>query len=387
MNTKLLTIMLTDSCHGDCKYCYQKFSKEKLGNLAVENIGKIEELLPEIDVIQFFGGEPLLEERFIFKLDERIDYLIQKNILSKKPIYVFSTNLTFLTDAFKRFLWKLKGEGNNPEFIITVDGEREVHDKNRILKNGDSSYENLLKNYNFLIENGFSVETIYIVYNNEHLLKHLSLKDCLTNITDTFSQVKYVLFNFEQLFEETKISEEMIKQLRYGLLKDIFEDIISGNKEFIKCRSYLLQELMRIYDSIMDEKANKVKCLMEGKKISITPNGKIFMCIDQYYNGKNAVGNLQEMSISKDTLSKYTLSNNLKPEKCQKCSVNRICRPCPLKTEISEKECQERYKYNTMIIEYLKKVYSDKNILKHFIQYSQIHQNVLAVIYYYIRTK
>ena len=197
MNTKLLTIMLTDSCNGDCKYCYQKFSKEKLGNLAVENIGKIEELLPEIDVIQFFGGEPLLEERFIFKLDERIDYLIQKNILSKKPIYVFSTNLTFLTDAFKRFLWKLKGEGNNPEFIITVDGEREVHDKNRILKNGDSSYENLLKNYNFLIENGFSVETIYIVYNNEHLLKHLSLKDCLTNITDTFSQVKYVLFNFE----------------------------------------------------------------------------------------------------------------------------------------------------------------------------------------------
>ena len=46
-----------------------------------------------------------------------------------------------------------------------------------------------------------------------------------------------------------------------------------------------------------------------------------------------------------------------------------------------------RDRYNTMIIEYLKKVYSDKNILKHFIQYSQIHQNVLAVIYYYIRTK
>lgn len=386
MNDKLLTIMLTDACNGDCTYCYQKINEKKMGALADEYINAIERILSEFGAIHFFGGEPLLEEQFIFKLDKRIDELIKSKRLKTKPVYIFSTNLVCLSDTFKNFLMKLKMEKNNPDFIITVDGDQEIHDKNRLLKNGKSSYKSIINNYQYLIDNGLNVETIYVVYNQQHLLKGISLSECAISISRAFPQVKYVMFNFEKLFESTKISDEKIEELRYGLLKDIFEDVVSGKEEFIGCRPFLCQELVGIHWSIRDDKEISVKCLMDRKKLSITPDGNVYMCVDQYYEGLKAITNLNDTKDLLEIYSNYSLPNNIKPEKCQKCEFKRICRLCPLKKEILDSECQQKYKYNNMIIFYLKIIFSDKKILSHFVQYSQLPNTLLFSIYKYLTT-
>ena len=78
--------MLTDLCNCDCRYCYQKVSsKPKMGNLNLNYIELLDNLLIEFNTIQFFGGEPLVAENFIFELDSHIDNLINNHYLSSKP--------------------------------------------------------------------------------------------------------------------------------------------------------------------------------------------------------------------------------------------------------------------------------------------------------------
>ena len=140
-----LTLILTDKCNSYCKYCYQKFLKKEnnleLNNFWHENdLENLKKIITNIQILHFFGGEPLIEENFIFKLD---NYLDQLKI--KKPIYIFSTNLVHISERFKNFLIKLKRENHQVKFIISIDGPREIHNANRILKNKQSSFDNIKK--------------------------------------------------------------------------------------------------------------------------------------------------------------------------------------------------------------------------------------------------
>lgn len=384
----ILTLMLTDQCNCDCSYCYQKTLKnKKLGYLNTEKIEMFDDILPKVDAIQFFGGEPLVEEKFIFKLDERIDQLIKDNKLHAKPEYVFSSNLVFLSKRFKEFLFKLKQENTIFTFTITIDGMQAIHDKHRILKNGEGTYDQILTNYKFLIRNSMDcVETIVIVYNNSHYTNGISLKDCVVDVSRHFPTVKYVNFNCEGLFDETKVPEDIFYQLKFDLLQSVFEDIITKKELYLECKPFLLEELTDICGSIMAQDADINKCIMGGKKISVIPNGDVFMCVDQYYAHKKPTLNLSDAGLS-EVFKDCSITDNIKPIKCYNCQYKLLCRLCPLQMSIEE-TCNKNIKYYAMILSYLEKIYSNEDLIKYFINYSGISNNMILLIYkYLVQTK
>lgn len=264
----ILILMLTDACNCNCTYCYQKTIEEnKMGSLSIDKIEMFDKILPEFGVIQFFGGEPLLAEDFIFELDKRIDQLITKNQLNFKPEYVFSSNLVYLSEKFKNFLLKLKKENATFHFLITVDGISSIHNKHRIFYNGAPTYQCIVDNYKFLMENNMNcIESIYVVYNYSHYQNGISLEDCILAIYRKFPSVKYINFNREELYKETRIESDIFFELKYQLVQSIFEDIVNEKQEYIECKPFLLKELTDICNSIITENSDKDKCVMSGKK-------------------------------------------------------------------------------------------------------------------------
>lgn len=86
--------------------------------------------------IEFQGGEPLTNFSIIQHI---IDYSKKANEKIKKKInFIMVTNLTLMDDDILKYCVK-----NNLRFCTSLDGPKEVHDKNRHYIDGRGSYEDV----------------------------------------------------------------------------------------------------------------------------------------------------------------------------------------------------------------------------------------------------
>lgn len=150
---KNITFIVTKDCQLACKYCYLvgKNSSEKMSfDIAKRSLDYIlnhSDLFPEQSVeLDFIGGEPMIEVDLIDKI---CDYFKVEAYRLNHPWFnhyrfSFATNgLQYDTPSVQRFLLK------NQDHIsveITIDGTKQKHDLNRIYKNGQGSYENVVRN-------------------------------------------------------------------------------------------------------------------------------------------------------------------------------------------------------------------------------------------------
>jgi len=89
--------------------------------------------------IEFQGGEPLLNFPVIVEI---VEYAKTVNRRFKKNVsFVICTNLSLLNNEILSFLKK-----HHIEVSTSLDGPKELHDSNRILRDGGSSYELFVKN-------------------------------------------------------------------------------------------------------------------------------------------------------------------------------------------------------------------------------------------------
>lgn len=280
---------------------------------------------------------------------------------------------------------KLKEEGTIFNFIITVDGNKSVHDKNRILHNREGSYRKIYKNYQFLMEHNMNcVENIYAVYNKVHYKNRISLRDCVEDIHKHFPTVPYITFNREDCFEEARVSEAEFFEQKCELMKGILDDIINGREEYKNCKPFFKKELLYMALSISSEGADCKKCVLEGKKLSIIPNGEVFMCVDYYYAKEKPIATLEQGEMLLEVLKQHTLSQNLKSKACKECPVRVLCRFCPRQKHTDE-ICRQNKQYYSMVLSYLERIYSKPDLIRSFVRYSGITDGILFLFYKYLR--
>ena len=138
-----IMLMVTESCNLSCRYCYEinKTQKKMSFDIARKIIDKEIQSIKNPDeniVIQFFGGEPLLE----FELIREIYNYIAKLKIPNFNYCFTVTNGTLLTDEMK--CWMIE---HKQDFIcgLSLDGTKEIHDYNR-----SNSYD--LIDFNFFLE-------------------------------------------------------------------------------------------------------------------------------------------------------------------------------------------------------------------------------------------
>lgn len=143
--TLRITILAHGDCNFRCKYCYEKFSNcdisAKYESILYFIKKKLSEHRFEDLHVSWFGGEPLLGYKEILKISEElIKYakLIGVNYHSDMTTNGYLLNRTILN--------RLITQCKVTNYQITVDGSKKGHDNQRVLKNGQGTYERILKN-------------------------------------------------------------------------------------------------------------------------------------------------------------------------------------------------------------------------------------------------
>lgn len=138
-----LTINPTEHCNFRCTYCYESYKNGTMSKVVQDEIIKfVRENIHNYAGLNvaWFGGEPLMAMDCIANLSKNFMEICRFN---KKP-YTSSmtTNGYLLTyDTFKELLsYKVRG------YQITIDGTKELHDKQRITPNGKPTFNVILKN-------------------------------------------------------------------------------------------------------------------------------------------------------------------------------------------------------------------------------------------------
>lgn len=136
----LMELFVSQSCNMACCYCYgSDGSYHQQGMMDISTAKQSIDWLyehndnPEQVSIVFFGGEPLMNFPVI---RQSIEYAESK-FGAGKVTYGMATNMTLMTDDFLDFFATL------PKFylLVSIDGPRELQDRQRPLRDGQSSYD------------------------------------------------------------------------------------------------------------------------------------------------------------------------------------------------------------------------------------------------------
>lgn len=140
-----LIIMPHQNCNFRCVYCYEKFEKNKMFPHVEEGIVKlVEERLRsnhyKFFVVAWFGGEPLLAVDVIERLSSQFKEISERYGVT----YVASitTNGYNLTSSVIDTLLN----SGIISFQVTIDGIKECHDHQRVLKGGQPTYDQIVHN-------------------------------------------------------------------------------------------------------------------------------------------------------------------------------------------------------------------------------------------------
>jgi len=302
------TILVTEDCNLNCKYCYEGNNKQK-SYMNSETADKVVDfILNELKKnpedkhplqIVFHGGEPLLN----FDIIKYLDKSISKLIIDRQIIYDMTTNGTIFNDEIKNFIKEKVGL-----FSISIDGTKESHDKNRVFSNGLGSYDIVIKNSKEILEEGIELRARMTF--NEH------------NINNLFESVVNV---YELGFKYIVPAIDFYSNWNDDSL-DILSDEIDKLIEFKKENSHAEISLTNI--PMLNFK--KGDCFGGICSFTIDAKGLVYPCTftackEDYVIGdvKREVNCLDEDRINE--LSKISFSENSENKECLRCSRHDYC--------------------------------------------------------------
>jgi len=143
--TSLHMVVATLRCNQRCLYCHassqpiEQTQWDMDRETAINVAYMIMNTPSPIVKIEFQGGEPLLNFEVIETIVKEAKRINQKR--KKALSFVICTNLTLMDMATLRYL---KREGI--ELSTSLDGPREIHDRNRMMRSGVGSYDHFIRN-------------------------------------------------------------------------------------------------------------------------------------------------------------------------------------------------------------------------------------------------
>lgn len=278
MIVKNITFVVTEECNLRCSYCYEghKNNKNKmiyetgkkivdyLFQLNAKEKGYINSKNSKFLILEFIGGEPLLEIELIDKI---VEYFKFKAVNTDHPwkinyMIAISTNGILYNDhKVVSFMNRNKGRVS---LTITIDGNKELHDSCRKFPDGKGSYD--------------IVEKAFIKHS-----KILGLKD--TKLTLSPDNIHYLYEASIHLY--TKLNLEYIfancifeKGWEVDHAKIMYEQLIKLSDWLLEDERYTKYSIALLSEDIgkpLTEDNNW--CGGNGQMLAIASNGDLYPCL------------------------------------------------------------------------------------------------------------
>ncbi|MGP1433835.1 MAG: radical SAM protein [Peptoanaerobacter stomatis] len=278
--------------------------------------------------IGFYGGEPLIAIDLIKKV---VDYS-EKLFVGKEIGFTITTNATLISEDIIHYF-----KEHNVKLMISLDGPKDINDENRVFRNGNGSYDIVMKNIKLI----YKVEPEYakklqisMVLNPEHDF------ECFNRLykeDEMFRQLSTISSIVDKDYDDVaaKISEEYLWKARYQnflvllsylgrIHKDKLSPIVSMSK---------FSDIERRLDIPMGNRLFPVdtaggSCIPGQIRLFCTVDGNLLPC-ERVSESSNAcrIGTLEEgFDINK--AKEFLNIGKLTEDVCRKCWCIRFCSMC-----------------------------------------------------------
>lgn len=315
-----LILNISNKCNLNCRYCYANggtyFSKDGLMDEenAREAINKFLYVFGEIEYIQFFGGEPLLNYTLIDFVCEYISNLFKEKKIHIFPRFGIVTNGTIMNDEILRILSKYK-----IAVTISCDGPQKVNDALRINKNQEGTYQQIVKNIELLKNKNNILPNIEVTYTEYHHNQGIKIPDLLEFFKKTFG-----IENVHIAPVSLEKSHELALQNYEDFLETISSETIKDNRIIFKVKNLIFN---------LQHKCGDYKICGAGTDtFSVGVNGQVYPCFMMTDMEDYIVTNVNLdkeifMEDIRGAKEKYCF-NKLVDEPCKDCFNNLLCNGC-----------------------------------------------------------
>lgn len=290
----MYSIMLTNHCNLNCRYCYEANKNNDVMSLAVADTVINWILSQDQDTIymQFHGGEPLLAYDMMMYIGRRIRK--ERNI---KPR--ITTNGLLMTDKIARSLKEL-----DFSVYVSIDGDAKIHNSNRIDHNGNGSFDRACNAVKILKENNIDV---YI-------------RGTVTpaTINHYFTSVEYLLNN---VYPKVGIEPDLFSQEWEEC------DIETYSDQVHKTIKYVSENINANY-SVSHTNRCEIHPLgvCDGgvSNFFIAQNGEIYPCLYSFLAKEDRIGSVED-GLDKEKISSLYSSYGITNPDCQDCGIANVC--------------------------------------------------------------
>jgi uncharacterized protein len=343
IKTRNVTFVVTEDCDLRCTYCYEghkncnnRMTKET-GRAAIDMLFKMdEEESPLINdknaegiILEFIGGEPLLE---IDLIDYLVEYFKYKAITAhhrwaiKYMISMTTNGIHYLDDKVQDFIKRNHGRVS---VNITIDGNKELHDSCRLFPDGRGSYDIVEKAYRHYLKNNPG-------------RKQTKLTLAPANISYLYEAAVHLFELGLDTIHSNCVFEKGWKvdhaKIMYSEMKRLADWLIDNKDNGRECTISLFDN--NVFGKPLTDDNNENWCGGTGKMLAIGPNGKLYPCL-RYLpftlaKGKepiiigdiqNGIGATEKQKETIDMLNSITRRSQSTDE-CYNCPIAAGCAWC-----------------------------------------------------------
>jgi uncharacterized protein len=321
-----LTIAPTLACNFRCVYCYEDHPVGVMDDAtALALLAFVAQRLPQGTALHvtWFGGEPLLAVDRIAQLTEGLIRLCDDRGCSYETFMI--TNGYRLDGKMAERLRAL----HVGDFQITIDGERDVHDRQRPLAGGQGTFDILMRN---LAETAPHVSSITVRINllRSNVDSATLLVRRLQRMQEDMPALGISLGQVDKATDHCGMGE-----------KDLLDP-----GEFAAIQNALLGQSASCTDAVPDASAlptpfDTVCGADKPNAFVIGPNGDIFKCWNSLGRPTDSIGNIS--GVWDDRSSDWMRFQPSDDPQCRACKYLPICQGgCPdvqLRTHGEQKYC------------------------------------------------
>lgn len=323
------TFQTTESCSLQCTYCYQfnkspmnmKFetAKEFIDKLLNNEYGYINRYNSPAIIIEFIGGEPLLQINLTRKIYEYFlmrCYELQHPWFTMHRLSICSNGLQYFDPNVQAFF---RDYSHQISFNISIDGNKALHDACRIQPTGEGSYDvamTALNHYN----RTYSKER-----NSKMTLAPANISYLFDSVVD-FIQHGMTNINLNCVFEEGWTVETA--KVEYEQLKKLADYLIDNDLEHLYVAIF-----RETPEGPMDKYSDGNHCGGLGSMLAMRPNGQFYPCIRYMPTsvGDNVkdlcIGTVQDGMVGREEDSEILqMMDNI----TRRSQSNDICYDCPI---------------------------------------------------------
>ena len=330
-----ITLQLTQDCNFRCKYCIyseDKNFKQRTHSHKTMSLDTAKRAIlfyrdhavdSKFYDIGFYGGEPLLE----WNLLEEIVIFAEKELAGKLISFSLTTNASMLTASKAAFL-----EEHNVSVLVSLDGIKEINDKNRVFRNGRGTTDVVLENLQAIrmnhpkLFNKLRISTVIdptidvsLLGKYPDVLKSLPLDHYSVSLEDNTDH---------NVLVSPELRAEMNQEIILAFLSEF--GLYSG---VVKPYGYnQVQSIRRPYqfkpaNGINETMAPGGPCIPGKSRLLVSVNGDLYPCERINEVESNCIGNLQhgfDVEKAKRILNVGVITES----KCRDCWALRQCSIC-----------------------------------------------------------